>query len=118
MSLIKLPQNKKKERIISDYLFELIKNTLVHTSKLVVSILYPCLTQTAAGRGNFSLQMKNFAPAYYVIGSYQTFLKPNPNTMLNYGTLILLYFIILTVYGITPEMKCYSADISYWKYMH
>ena len=42
MSLIKVRQNKRKERIISDYLFELIKNTLVQSTKLNVSILYPC----------------------------------------------------------------------------
>ena len=43
----------------------------------------------------------NFAPVYYVIESYQTSFKPNPFTMLCGGTLILLYFIILTMYGIS-----------------
>ena len=41
---------------------------------------------------------------HYAIESYWTSLKAQPNVMLNVGTLILLYFIILTVYGITDHL--------------
>ena len=72
MFLIKLPQTQE-ERIDNFYLFEHIDNTLLHTQQ-VMSLLYPCLTRTAAGRETFLAASSgcNFAPACYIIESHQT----------------------------------------------
>ena len=61
-------------------------------------LLYPCLPRTDRGRVAYTLSCCNFCSCRcYAKESYQTSLKPNPNTMLSYGTLILIHFLPCTV---------------------